>query len=197
MQRKRLRNLGLVVAETFDRWLSDPGAFAVRADHVRGGLAAVAPGPFGGGNVGGGTGMITREFKADIRTASRQVEIDGETRTVGVLIQTNDGRRSRSRRDGKPIGSAIPTAEIPAPWPETREQGSIIAVPATDRTSLHHARFVPDGSLEPLFEGVIDALEESTWNALCAAETMTRWRQRTAHAIPRDALADVAGGRID
>ena len=47
-------------------------------------------------------------------------------------------------------------------------------------------------ALGPLFEAVIEATEESIWNALCAAETMTGWQGRRSHAIPLDRLVALA-----
>jgi D-aminopeptidase len=39
-----------------------------------------------------------------------------------------------------------------------------------------------------LFQAAAEATEEAIWNALCAAETMTGYMGRTAHAIPHDLL---------
>ena len=228
-----------VVAETFDGWLSDPAALAVRPGHVHAALRAAATGPVAEGNVGGGTGMNTHEFKAGIGTASRRVEIAGETRTVGLLVQTNYGRRERLCLDGQAIGRAIPTDDVPSPWPRPRDAGSIIAIVATDAPLLPHqcrrlaqraglgiarvggagapgsgdiflafstgnshcaaeietahtARFLPDMALAPIFEAVIEATEESIWNALCAAETMTGRQDRISHAVPLDRLVEIA-----
>jgi D-aminopeptidase len=47
---------------------------------------------------------------------------------------------------------------------------------------------VPAGAMTPLFDATAEAVEESIWNALCAAETMTGHRGRTVHAIPHDRL---------
>lgn len=47
---------------------------------------------------------------------------------------------------------------------------------------------LPAGTLTPLFDATAEAVEESIWNALVAAETMTGHRGRTVHAIPHDAL---------
>jgi D-aminopeptidase len=44
-----------------------------------------------------------------------------------------------------------------------------------------------------LFDGVAEAVEESIWNALVAAETMTGFRERVVHAIPHDRLRQLAG----
>ncbi len=55
---------------------------------------------------------------------------------------------------------------------------------------------LPADHLSPLFTGVIEAVEESIWNALCAAETMTGFRGRVVHALPADLLvAAVESGK--
>ena len=228
-----------LVGETYDGWLSDSAALAVRPEHVVRALNAAAGGPVAEGSVGGGTGMNTHEFKAGIGSASRLVEVAGEHCCVGVLVQSNYGRRPRLRLDGRPIGEVITTEEVPAPWPEQRDGGSIIAVVATDapllphqcrrlaqrvglgvgrvggtgapssgdiflafstgnahsaaeQGRLHEAQFLPDMALDPLFEAVIEATEESIWNALCMAEAMTGWQGRTSHAIPSERLTTLA-----
>lgn len=125
-----------VVAETDDGWLSDSAAFAVRPDHVYAALKAARSGPVPEGNVGGGTGMNTHEFKAGIGTASRCVDLAGGRWTVGVLVQANYGRRNGLRLDGRPIGSQIPTDMVPSPWPDPKDEGSIIVIVATDAPLL-------------------------------------------------------------
>jgi len=46
--------------------------------------------------------------------------------------------------------------------------------------------------MTPLFEAAAEAVEESIWNAMCAAETMTGYRGRTVHAVPLDRLQAIA-----
>jgi len=229
-----------LVAETYDGWLSDAMALAVRPSHLHAALKAAMSGPVPEGNVGGGTGMNTHEFKAGIGTASRRAPAAGDTWTVGVLVQANYGRRHQLRLDGRPIGEAIPTTEVPGPRQEPRDEGSIIVIVATDAplmphqckrlaqraglgvartggigaptsgdiffafstgnahsaaddSQIHTARFLPDVALADLLQAVIEATEESIWNALCAAETMTGQRGRKSHAIPLDRLREIAG----
>ncbi len=50
---------------------------------------------------------------------------------------------------------------------------------------------LPAGLMTPLFEAAAEAVEESIWNALCAAETMTGHRGRAVHAIPHDRLVEL------
>jgi D-aminopeptidase len=45
--------------------------------------------------------------------------------------------------------------------------------------------------LTPLFDGVAEAVEESIWNALVAAETMTGFEDRVVYAIPVDRLREL------
>lgn len=120
-----------VAAETYDGWLNDIYGQHVTEDHVVAALNAAAPGPVAEGSVGGGTGMIAYEFKGGTGTASRQVTLDGETFTLGVLVQANHGLRPWLTVCGKPVGK-----EMPGPSVWTHERGSIIAVIATDAPLL-------------------------------------------------------------
>lgn len=51
----------------------------------------------------------------------------------------------------------------------------------------------PHREMDDLFHAVADATEESILNALCAAETMTGHRGRTAHALPLDRVVELVG----
>ena len=50
---------------------------------------------------------------------------------------------------------------------------------------------LPPDHLDGLFRATIEATEEAIWNALCGAETLSGWRERTAHAIPHGRLASL------
>jgi len=50
-------------------------------------------------------------------------------------------------------------------------------------------------AMNPLFAATAEAVEEAILNALCAAETMTGYLGRTAHALPLDAVADLWASR--
>ena len=134
-----------VVGETWDGRLNDTDGFHVRAEHLLQALESAAPGPVQEGNVGGGTGMVCHEFKGGIGTASRVVSTEEGGFTVGVLVQSNYGRRDRLTVDGVPVGRHIPTSEVPSPWDDPPEAprgsvgaGSIIIVVATDAPLLAH-----------------------------------------------------------
>jgi D-aminopeptidase len=50
---------------------------------------------------------------------------------------------------------------------------------------------LPGGHMSALFDATAEAVEESIWNAMCAAETTTGFRGRTVHAVPLDRLAEL------
>ena len=48
--------------------------------------------------------------------------------------------------------------------------------------------------MTPLFDATAEAVEESIWNALVAAETITGHRCRIVHAVPHDRLVALRRG---
>ena len=123
-----------VAAETYDGDLNDIDGHHVTEEDVLAALDAAAPGPFAMGSVGGGTGMITYEFKAGVGSASRQVTVAGADYTLGVYVQANFGLRPELVVAGVPVGRHIRGDEMRG----GRDQGSIIAVVATDAPLLPH-----------------------------------------------------------
>lgn len=81
--------LNPVVGETNDGFLSDIRRRAVGEEQVKEALETAAPGRVTEGAVGAGAGTVALGYKGGIGTASRLVEVAGETRVVGVLVQTN------------------------------------------------------------------------------------------------------------
>jgi len=125
-----------VVAETYDGWLNELDAFPLREEHVVAALDSAAGGVVPEGNTGGGTGMICYEFKGGTGTASRRVEVLGQTYTVGVLVQANHGDRDQLRVDGIPVGREIGADVVPLPWTSAPATSSILIVIATDAPLL-------------------------------------------------------------
>ncbi len=81
-----------------------------------------------------------------------------------------------------------------AAWASTRAATSrSVSRPETARSRPTRARsalrMLNDGRIDPLYEAVIDAVEESILNAMLAAETMTGRSGNTVHALPPDAPA--------
>ena len=125
-----------IAAETYDGWLSDIDAFAVRHEHVWEAVDVSAGGPVAEGNVGGGTGMICHGFKGGIGTASRLAQLRCGSYTVGALVQANYGARRDLRIDGVPVGRLISNEHPPTPAEPPANAGSIIVVIATDAPLL-------------------------------------------------------------
>ena len=127
-----------VVAETWDGYLSDINGFHVKPEHVVNALNTAKGGPVEEGSVGGGTGMVTYEFKGGNGTASRIIAMKKggpttPTYTVGAFVQANCGRRQQLTIAGVPVGKEILENAI-----FKKEAGSIIIVIATDAPLLPH-----------------------------------------------------------
>jgi len=61
----------------------------------------------------------------------------------------------------------------------------------SNTSTLFELKMLSHDYLTPLFEAVVEAVEESILNALTAAETMTGWQDRTVAALPLDELQRV------
>lgn len=120
-----------VVAETYDGLTNDINALHVTADNVTEALDGARGGAVAEGNVGGGTGMQSYEFKGGTGTSSRCVQIDGQAYRVGVLVQSNFGVREELSVLGVPVGRLWPEDAILTQHGQ-RETGSIIVIIATD-----------------------------------------------------------------
>ncbi len=121
-----------IVAECYDGGLNDISGLHVKADHAIEAIENATSGPVAEGCVGGGTGMRCYGFKAGIGTSSRVLPEERGGWTVGVLVNSNGGRRSQLRIDGVPVGKAITGSP-----PKLGRDGSFIIVIATDAPLTH------------------------------------------------------------
>jgi D-aminopeptidase len=126
-----------LVGECDDSWLNDVAGRHVHEEHVAEALRTASDGPVAEGSVGGGTGMITCDFKAGIGTSSRKLPESLGGYTVGVLVMSNFGVMRQLRVGGLPVGEVLEARyrEIPR---RGRSYGSIIAVVATDAPLITH-----------------------------------------------------------
>jgi D-aminopeptidase len=121
-----------VVAETFDGFLNDGSVQSIGREHVLAALDGAMNGAVAEGAVGGGTGMLTFQFKGGIGTSSRLIPVGENQYTVGVLVQSNFGRREDMLINGVPAGLEL-TDLMPQPGGDApNKDGSIIVVVATD-----------------------------------------------------------------
>jgi D-aminopeptidase len=124
--------------ETYDGVLNDGLAAPLERHHIESAILEATGGPVAEGAVGGGTGMMSFEFKSGIGTSSRRVSSAGQTWNVGVLVQSNFGNRRHLTIDGVPVGRSIGYDITDSPQrrdindaPE-ETKGSIVMVVATD-----------------------------------------------------------------
>lgn len=132
-----------VVAETYDGFLNDIYGFHVKESNAYEALDSAKSGPLKEGNIGGGTGMMCLGFKGGTGTASRVITINNKQYTLGVLVQSNFGRRANLTIAGVPVGKALmdtlkTVLVAPPQYKKDEGQGSIIVVVATDAPLLPH-----------------------------------------------------------
>ena len=113
-----------LVTECNDGRLNDIRGLHVRPEHVRQVLANAGE-DFEEGAVGGGTGMVCLGLKGGIGSASRRVEVDGQTYTVGALVMSNFGAPGNLIIGGKYYDTNLGREE-------RKDEGSIIMLLATD-----------------------------------------------------------------
>jgi D-aminopeptidase len=120
---ERVRSVNALVGETNDGTLNDIRGLHVTREHVTAAITSARDGAVDEGAVGAGTGTIAFGWKGGIGTSSRLVRQDGNTWTIGVLVQSNYG--------GRLVISGVPIWKALAP--ESRAgDGSCMIVVATD-----------------------------------------------------------------
>lgn len=122
-----LRSVNPVVCECNDGGLNHIQRRAVGKEEVFAALAAAGP-DFAEGDVGAGKGMVCHGLKGGIGSASRLMEVDGKTYTMGALVLANHGSMNDLTIHGDPIGPMLDQAKA------ARESdiGSCIVLLATD-----------------------------------------------------------------
>ncbi|ATB38474.1 D-aminopeptidase [Cystobacter fuscus] len=124
-----------IVGECDDSYLNDISGRHVKREHVYEAIRTASDGPVAEGNVGGGTGMLTCDFKGGIGTSSRKLPESLGGYTLGVLVMSNFGKMHNLRVGGLPVGELL--AEKFKHMPRrTQNYGSIISVVATDAPLL-------------------------------------------------------------
>jgi D-aminopeptidase len=126
-----------IVGECDDSYLNDIVGRHVRAQHVFEAINTASSGPVAEGNVGGGTGMLTCDFKGGIGTSSRKLPEALGGYTLGVLVMSNFGKMHNLRVGGLPVGEVLAEKFKNVPK-RGYSYGSIIVVVATDAPLLSH-----------------------------------------------------------
>ena len=125
-----VRSFNPVVGECNDGFLNDILARSITPEHLFRAIDSARGGEIEEGNVGAGTGMSGFGWKAGIGTASRVVEIEGESFTLGALVVTNTGSAPDLIMGGVHVGKMLRPETVEC---ETSDDGgSIMIVIATD-----------------------------------------------------------------
>ncbi|GAM83411.1 hypothetical protein ANO11243_013990 [Dothideomycetidae sp. 11243] len=139
-----------LVGETADWWINSAvKETRLRSEDVTQCFSNVKTRDQGGevleGSYGGGAGMTCHEYKGGTGTASRIVggEGGGKEYTVGVLVQTNYGRRRFLQIGGLPMGRifggpAKPRKRTEEAAPERVDGGSLLVIVMTDAPLMTH-----------------------------------------------------------
>lgn len=122
-----LRSVNPVVCECNDGTLNHIQNRAVKENHVLSALNSACI-DFEEGAVGAGRGMVCHDLKGGIGSASRLLEIDDATYTLGVLLLTNHGNLADLTINGENIGKDL-AEQLNKREPD---KGSCIAIIATD-----------------------------------------------------------------
>jgi len=121
------RSVNPVVGECNDASMNTIVDRPVKKEHVFAAIEAATL-DFEEGDVGAGTGTGCYGFKGGVGSASRVIELDGKTYTIGILVQSNYGATHDLRINSCPIDAEI-LNEING---AACDKGSIIVVLACD-----------------------------------------------------------------
>jgi len=123
---ENVRSVNALVGETNDGTLNDIRGFHVSREQVLSAITSAADGAVEEGAVGAGTGTVAFGWKGGIGSSSRRLTQQGQTFTVGVLVQTNFG--GKLTIGGVPVWKEL----TPRPGPAAPADGSCMIVVATD-----------------------------------------------------------------
>ncbi len=122
-----VKSINPVIGECNDSTLNNIQERVIGIAEVNAAFASACK-DFEEGVVGAGTGTVCFNCKGGIGSASRVMEFDGKTYTLGVLVQSNFGRAGDLTLNGKRIGEEL-TRKIEE---SEFDKGSIMMILATD-----------------------------------------------------------------
>ena len=206
-----------VVGETNDSGLNDIRGLHVEKRHVLEAIANARGGPVEEGAVGAGAGTQAFGFKGGIGTSSR---VTGG-HTIGVLVQSNFGGvltmdgvpvgRELGRYlmkgetgDGSLMMIVATDGPVDARQLKRLAKRAVLGMARTGSPSTHGSGDyviafstargqapMPDESLTPLFEAVVEATEEAIYNSLLKATTTRGFHGNVAEALPVERVREI------
>ncbi len=209
---EKVGSVNALVGETNDGQLNDIRGQHVRGEHVLSAIAAAKEGPVKEGAVGAGTGTICFGWKGGIGTASRVLPQRYGGHRLGVLVQTNFGgvltmggapvgkelkKYAYSPQGGDGSCMIVIATDAPASGHECQRLAArgVFGLARTGSSysngsgdfaicfSTSHGPSLSSEEMSPLFEAVLEAVEEAVYNSLLAATTM-QGNGRTIEALP-------------
>lgn len=192
-----VRSVNPLVLECNDGYLNDIRGRHVCDADVHAALDATSE-TVRRGAVGAGRGMTAFGRKGGIGTASRRVEVAGDSRTVGVLVLANFGRLRDLRVGGVPVGRHL--VETDDADDARSGDGSVAMVVATDATLDARqlgrvAKRAPLGMART--GGYAHHGSGDLSVAFSTAGVSTDESRRDAEAVPDGALDEVFVGAAD
>lgn len=124
-----------VVGECNDMVLNDIRLQSIQKNDVFDAIQNAAA-DFEEGAVGAGRGMVCYSLKGGIGSASRVIQLDHGTYTLGTLVLSNFGYITDLTINGRKIGTEIKDEVIPPA--DSNDKGSIMIIVATDLPVSHH-----------------------------------------------------------
>ncbi|MBO9129250.1 P1 family peptidase [Bacillus sp. 165] len=118
-----------VVCECNDMFLNDIRAKYIEKNHIVAALQNAST-EVQEGTVGAGTGMLCYSLKGGIGTASRLMQLEHGTYTMGVLVLSNFGILSDLKVNGQAIGEKLRDRILQSQ--DEKDKGSIIIIVGTD-----------------------------------------------------------------
>lgn len=118
-----------IIGECNDMFLNDVRSQFVKEQHVRHALDHTNV-EFEEGAVGAGTGMLCYSLKGGIGSASRLMQLNHGTYTLGVLVLSNFGMLSDLTVSGNPVGQKLKKHILQSYKEE--DKGSVMVIVATD-----------------------------------------------------------------
>lgn len=122
-----LRSVNPLVLECNDGGINQIQKRAIGREEVLAAFVA-ASSDFDEGDVGAGKGMVCHGLKGGIGSASRRLEVDGVSYTLGALVLANHGSMTDLTICGEPIGLQLEAAKAA----KESDVGSCIVILATD-----------------------------------------------------------------
>lgn len=108
-------SMNIVVGECNDSYLNSVRLQTIQPAHAMEAIKAASRTPSENGAVGAGAGTLCLGFKGGIGTASRVIESEEETFTIGCLVQTNFGKREENQfldQSFEPMQEKLPDGSI-------------------------------------------------------------------------------------